>query len=1383
MRPWFGSSWRGLVLFVVGVVLTGGAVAAEEEIWDRPPHADPPEELIRAFSDIPVDEDHGVQVLLEEARYVLDDAGRMDYRYRIVYRVDSPGSVRSWSRVTRTWRPWYQDRPVLKARVVLPDGTQHVLDPDDIGEYSEGEEGPDVYGDVKTLRGPLPAVEVGAIVEEMHEVHDREPAFGAGLVRSFTFGQKVPTHHTRLIVDAPVTLPIRHAAHRLPELRIDRTEADGRQRFVFSHGPLPVWELDVSLAPGDVSRRPGVRFSTGESWNAIAKAYSAAVDERIAASDLRKPLRKAAKGEKDRQQLIERLLSFVHDQVRYTGVEFGERSMVPEIPNNTLERRFGDCKDKSTLLVALLRQADIDAHVALLNTGPSNDVDPELPGISRFDHAIVYVPGATAIWIDPTDPFARAGQLPIGDQGRWALVADDETTELIRTPKTSSTDNLRRERREVFLAVEGPARIVETTQVTGAFERSFRRSFSKKNDTETHEQLERYAEAQYKSETLSGFDLSDPHDLAIPMKLRLEAADCSKATTDSRRAAVAIGVGALVRDLPSVLKPEEEPDEDAPARQDPLEFPRPFVVEIRYEIHPPAGYAMLTLPDGGRREFGPAVMTQEYSVEEDGVVIADLRFDSGPVVYSVEQFEQSREAIAEFFEEQVPKVVFHQVGESHLEAGRLREALEEFRALVASEPDEARHRTRVARAYLAAGLGANARREAQRAVELAPESMPAHRTLGIILAHDDLGRKFVRGFDRSGAEKALRKAKQLDPDDYASRGELAILLEHSEDGTRYEVASELDQAIEEYQGIRADLEDERLTTNLLAALLHAGRLEELRTVWEDAPRDASRNALNLAAIAVLDGTQAAIDEATKLTSHADSHRQVLIGAADWLSAARHYPEAAALLATGARGSAEAVELLARADQLRRVQRHEPGGIDTKGPEGRVRSLFADLILDGDSGDPRSMEWFDPELVGSADAEHLEEFLEALRDGVAWQLAQSDLSRQQVLDLFLSLATFAVEGDGEIGWRVTLRVPPAGGTPSQPLFFYLKPSAGGPQVVCLGPLRDMAGPLLLDWIDGERIDTARRWLDWLVADTAGQRGEDELDLQPITLIWQKDAANDPVLMRAAAASLMIDGLYDERALEELNPVSESFPDEGPARVGLELARLRAAGVTEDYEIQLTAAERLAAAHPRSTYAFQARIFALVNLKRFDEAEGVARSWLEERPNESIAISLYADLPHYQDRLDEHRKRLQEMIDAGRASGGEYNNLAWLDIVEDRVDEQTLYHAQQAVAMTDYSSLPSLHTLATVYAELGQVAEARDVLLALVANRVTNELESHDWYVLGRIAEQYGVPDAAIEAYERVEPPEEGTPESTSTFLLAQRGIARARGAAAERESSP
>jgi transglutaminase-like putative cysteine protease len=42
--------------------------------------------------------------------------------------------------------------------------------------------------------------------------------------------------------------------------------------------------------------------------------------------------------------------------VRYTGVEFGEAAIVPRKPSETLERRFGDCKDKAPLLVAMLRE-------------------------------------------------------------------------------------------------------------------------------------------------------------------------------------------------------------------------------------------------------------------------------------------------------------------------------------------------------------------------------------------------------------------------------------------------------------------------------------------------------------------------------------------------------------------------------------------------------------------------------------------------------------------------------------------------------------------------------------------------------------------------------------------------------------------------------------------------------------------------------------------------------------------------------------------------------------------------------------------------------------------------------------------------------------------
>ena len=61
-------------------------------------------------------------------------------------------------------------------------------------------------------------------------------------------------------------------------------------------------------------------------------------------------------------------------------------------PSEVIQRHYGDCKDKANLLVAMLRAAGIKANLALLDVGPGPDVSTALPGISLFDHAIVYVP-------------------------------------------------------------------------------------------------------------------------------------------------------------------------------------------------------------------------------------------------------------------------------------------------------------------------------------------------------------------------------------------------------------------------------------------------------------------------------------------------------------------------------------------------------------------------------------------------------------------------------------------------------------------------------------------------------------------------------------------------------------------------------------------------------------------------------------------------------------------------------------------------------------------------------------------------------------------------------------------------------------------------------
>ena len=73
------------------------------------------------------------------------------------------------------------------------------------------------------------------------------------------------------------------------------------------------------------------------------------------------------------------------------------------------------------------------------------------------------------------------------------------------------------------------------------------------------------------------------------------------------------------------------------------------------------------------------------------------------------------------------------------------------------------------------------------------------------------------------------------------------------------------------------------------------------------------------------------------------------------------------------------------------------------------------------------------------------------------------------------------------------------------------------------------------------------------------------------------------------------------------------------------------------------------------------------------------------------------------------------------------------------------AQRAASLSDYRDYGILHTLATVYAEQGKTAEAYRVILQ--ALELKDEPGLDDWFVFGRLAEHYGLPDAARRYYEK------------------------------------
>ncbi|RYE23803.1 MAG: DUF3857 domain-containing protein [Sphingobacteriales bacterium] len=113
----------------------------------------------------------------------------------------------------------------------------------------------------------------------------------------------------------------------------------------------------------------------------------------------------------------EKALRFVQDDVRYLGIEIGVNSHKPHPPAETFSKRYGDCKDKSILLVTLLRSQGIRAYSVLVSTDLKEHINEHLPSPSLFDHVIVKaIIGDYTLYLDPTISMQRSkiieAQLP-----------------------------------------------------------------------------------------------------------------------------------------------------------------------------------------------------------------------------------------------------------------------------------------------------------------------------------------------------------------------------------------------------------------------------------------------------------------------------------------------------------------------------------------------------------------------------------------------------------------------------------------------------------------------------------------------------------------------------------------------------------------------------------------------------------------------------------------------------------------------------------------------------------------------------------------------------------------------------------------------------------
>ncbi|MHA4845574.1 DUF2569 family protein [Flavitalea antarctica] len=114
----------------------------------------------------------------------------------------------------------------------------------------------------------------------------------------------------------------------------------------------------------------------------------------------------------DENEFIRLALRFVQDEIRYLGLEIGVNTHRPHSPAEVFKNGYGDCKDKALLLATILRQQNISAHAALVNTRIRGQLINSAPSPYGFDHVIVAIERDGGYnYVDPTLTYQRGSTI------------------------------------------------------------------------------------------------------------------------------------------------------------------------------------------------------------------------------------------------------------------------------------------------------------------------------------------------------------------------------------------------------------------------------------------------------------------------------------------------------------------------------------------------------------------------------------------------------------------------------------------------------------------------------------------------------------------------------------------------------------------------------------------------------------------------------------------------------------------------------------------------------------------------------------------------------------------------------------------------------------
>jgi hypothetical protein len=550
-------------------------------------------------------------VLLDETTYTVGSDGRAVEHVRRVVKILRPQGREYGYPVV-----WFdKDSKVLSMHVwsIDPAGHEYALKDNEISEIGNPGEGGQLYDDERARVAEPPGRDPGGVVA--YEYERRERPYVAET--NWEFQDELPrlNQSFTLVLPAGFTYTTTWARHG----KVDGADLENH-RYRWEMKDTPAIDLDqVPLAPhaGGLAARmtvhyagPGLGVMQDGTWEGIGQWYAGlSRDRMVATPEIAAKTQELIAGKTDFYDKAEAIGEFVQKKIRYFVVEIGIGGQQPHAAGDIFRGRYGDCKDKATLLATMLSSAGMHGALVMVDSR-RGVVDPNDPSIvgnhmiaaieipkgyeSKKLHSVVTAKtGRRYLIFDPTWDLTPFGQLEDNLQGSYGVLMEGEASQVLELPVMDPGLNTIKRTATFHLGSDGTLKGTVTDKRIGDLAEGRRYVFTHDDAKKQQEYMDRVVARDFTAASLSELKVSNAEALNADLTTSFELQATHFATM----------TGPLLMVRPRVLG-SYAMEVDHKERKVPIDLEETMQGTDEYDIELPEGYVVDELPEPVKVDFG-----------------------------------------------------------------------------------------------------------------------------------------------------------------------------------------------------------------------------------------------------------------------------------------------------------------------------------------------------------------------------------------------------------------------------------------------------------------------------------------------------------------------------------------------------------------------------------------------------------------------------------------------------------------------------------------------------------------------------------------------------------------------------------------------------------